>query len=278
MYFEISEASQCRKRLQTLTFAAFLAFSCREPTVVSQKTDAAIPPPDAAPSFFTVITPQENIENIPSAWTMLLRRDQALARRKASALVQGILFRYQGELRLADMHLGEGALSIAVDVPPQALTKLSLPRHVILRGAWHWSNDAWIWQATQGQDVAWATQPPAPMRAIVAPLPKKVTTPSRVPRTRSTMVFFVHKRGQRVFDGWLISDTPQGEPTAHLLLPGERDSYGDQSRPSKQERWQLVQGPAYWVQIAPHRPVKEGSLPYLKARTAPRQVLANTSK
>lgn len=135
------------------------------------------------------------------------------------------------------------------------------------RGGWRFCV-----QASKVQILSAALPAPefAPgLRARDKPAPPAVQLASSAARSGGAISFTVHQRQLRMGEGWLISDSPGLPPVARLLLPGERAPYGDQSRVTENERWQLQGNHAYWLEIRRFRAASGGALPVYRARTPP---------
>ncbi len=210
------------------------------------------------------------IHSLP-AWSAALERYRFLARRGQSGSIHGLLVETESGLRLVDETIGQGALSIPVSV--DAALELSLPMRAVLWGAWHPETEPrWRWRATRVESLSPAKTPLALVPAfepLEAPMPDGISLPSEASRRGGTISFVVKKRSDRVGDGWLIADDSKGKAVARLLLPGEADSYGDQSQLASDERWKLRKNTRYWAKIRSFRPPSPGELPVFRARSGP---------
>ncbi len=205
------------------------------------------------------------------AWSAVLERYRLLDRRDQSGVVVGLLVRHEGKLHLVDESEGQGSLSIPVRFP--GLLKVTTPSRMVLWGAWkNVEAPNFIWEVSRGELLAPADAAPefAPgLRGRDKKAPEQVQLASSVNRRGGVISFTVHQRQQRIGEGWLISDSPGLPPVARLHLPGERAPYGDQSRVTENERWQLESSESYWLEIGGFRPASEGALPVYRARTPP---------
>ncbi len=206
-----------------------------------------------------------------SAWTGVLERYRLLARREETGILVGLLIEQEGMLRLVDESMGMGSLSIPVSLPKNL--SLEAPSRVLLWGAWHLDETKnFVWRSTRAETLGPAASPPEFSPGLVARDKKPDGIPvsaGAVSRKGGTIWFQVQQNQGRVGDGWLIFDGSKSPPVARLLLPGERGSYGDQSRVTESERWKLKKGNFYWLDIRRFRPAAEGSLPLFRARTPP---------
>ncbi len=242
-----------------------------------------IPPVPRAPSAFKdggdEAKALADLGALP-AWSTILERYRLLARRDQSGLAVGLLVEHEGGLRLVDTREGQGSLSIPVRLPE--LVKLSPPARVVLWGAWHNSADkTFVWKATRVETLAPSSSAPefAPgLRGRDKAAPELVQLAGSADRRGGVIAFTVHQRQERMGDGWLISDGPGLPPVARLLLPGERAPYGDQSRVTESERWQLQSSESYWLEIGRFRPASQGALPVYRARTPPFRFSAGKSE
>jgi hypothetical protein len=205
------------------------------------------------------------------AWTGVVERYRLLARRGQAGILVGLLVEHEGTLRLVDESEGLGTLSIPVTLPTHV--RLDAPLRVVLWGAWHVEEGKpFVWAATRVETLRGAATPPEFAPGLVArdlsPSEQPVSA-SAVGRGGGKIWFRVSEQQGRVGDGWLIADGPEGPPVARLFLPGERGSYGDQSRVVDSERWKLTKGHSYWLEIRRFRPPNEGVLPVFRARTPP---------
>ena len=205
------------------------------------------------------------------AWSAVAERYRLLSRRDQSGVVTGLVVEHEGALRLVDEERGMGVLSIPITIPDSV--KLSPPARVVLWGAWEVGEGAdFVWRATRVEALS---SPPSSPEFSPGLLPRERAAPddvllaSTISRSGGALAFQVHQREERVGDGWLISDVAGGPPVARLLLPGEEASYGDQSRLTESERWQLKKAGLYWVEIDRFRPPTDGSLPLFRANTPP---------
>lgn len=214
------------------------------------------------------------------AWSAVLERYRLLARRDESGLAHGLLVEHEGQLRLVDESEGQGSLSIPVRLPSGV--ELAPPRRVVLWGAWHSSESGnFVWEATGVETLKPATRLPEFLPGLVArdkEPPEALQLPSAVSRRGGAISFSVHQRQDRIGDGWLISERPGIAPVARLLLPGEREPYGDQSLITESERWQLRGNHQYWLEIGRFRPRADGGLPVYRARTPPFRLAKPTSE
>jgi hypothetical protein len=204
------------------------------------------------------------------AWSAVIERHRFLARRDQAGVVHGLLIEHEGQLRLVDESEGQGSLSIPVRLPE--LVDFEPPQRVVLWGAWHDQEKSFQWQATRGELLEPAATAPEfgpGLKARDKEAPEELQLASSVSRKGGAISFTVHQRQDRIGDGWLISDRPGIPPIARLLLPGEREPYGDQSRVTEEERWQLRGNHHYWLEIGRFRPRSDGELPVYKARTPP---------
>jgi hypothetical protein len=209
------------------------------------------------------------------AWSAALERYRLLARRGQSGPIHGVLAEFETGPRLVDETMGDGALSIPV-VLPEGLSP-ELPMRAVLWGAWKpekkLENQArWRWHATRVQSLAPAAEPTATGPAfepLKAPIPADAVLASKAPRRGGTISFVVKRQSDRAGDGWLVADDNKGKAVARLLLPGERETYGDQSMLVDEERWKLSKNTRYWLTIRSYRAAPAGELPVLRARSAP---------
>lgn len=248
---------------------------------MSQAEDAA---PPAPPKAKAPPTPQPlkkfgggddesaaltKLSSLP-AWSALIERHRFMDRRDQSGVVHGLLVEHEGQLRLVDESEGQGSLSISVALP--AMTEFTPPGRAVLWGAWHSVESGFQWRATRAELLEPTAQAPEfgpGLRARDKEPPEELQLASTVSRKGGAISFTVHQRQDRIGDGWLISDRPGIPPVARLLLPGEREPYGDQSRVLEEERWQLRGNHHYWLEIGRFRPRSDGGLPVYKARTPP---------
>jgi hypothetical protein len=205
------------------------------------------------------------------AWSGVLERHRLLARREQAGILAGLLVEHEGTLHLVDESVGMGTLAIPVELPTSI--RLVAPARVLLWGAWHLDQAKhFVWRATRVETLSPLSSTPEFAPGLVprdkeapeAPLPV-----SEVTRKGGRIWFQVHEKQGRVGDGWLVSEGGEGPPVARILLPGEQDSYGDQSRVTDSERWKLKKGHFYWLEIGRFRPPTDGSLPVFRARTPP---------
>ena len=206
-----------------------------------------------------------------SAWDAAIERYRLLARRGQSGAVHGTLVETDDGPMLVDESMGDGALSIAValldGLNPQ------LPMRCVLWGAWKPdATPSWRWHATRLESLP-ARPEPVPRVERLTPIqserPADVVFASAASGRGGAISFVVSERSARVGDGWRISDDVGGPQVARLLLPGERETYGDQSELAGDERWKLTKNTRYWVSIRSFRAARPGELPIYWARTAP---------
>lgn len=207
------------------------------------------------------------------AWSGVLERYRLLARRNQSGVLHGLIVDHEGMLRLVDESEGAGSLSIPVEIPDSV--KLRPPARVVLWGAWH-MNDAgeFVWRATRVESLARTRAPPKFSPGLEArdkdkEVAKAVVPASAVDKSGGSIFFVVVDPPERYGDGWGIADEPGGAKVARLLLPGERPSYGDQTRVMDSERWQLAKNTYYWLEIGRFRPPSTGTLPVYRSATPP---------
>jgi hypothetical protein len=210
------------------------------------------------------------IKSLP-AWSAVIERYRLLDRRLQRGSVHGFLLEHEGQLRLVDETTGQGALSIPVAVPDGLV--LPLPLRALVWGAWHWEGDdkEWLWRGTSVESLA--AGPPPEFAPGLSPRfrdpPAELAKASTVSRRGGPIVFHVLEASPRAGDGWLISDEIRGPAVARLLLPGEKEPYGDQNTLHESERWQLNDKDLYWVEISRFRPSRGDSLPIYTARSVP---------
>jgi hypothetical protein len=89
------------------------------------------------------------------------------------------------------------------------------------------------------------------------------------PRDNGIVVFGVIRSPKRPGDGWIVGDNSFSTPSAVLMLPGERDSYGGHDLRHDDERWQLKRGVLYWVRVGKVRRKPGDDRVWLNAVTAP---------
>lgn len=256
------------------------------PVPISEPSPPAVPEPvpDAVPEpeplVIEAFAAGENegaalakIHSLP-AWSAALERYRLLARRGQSGPIHGVLAESETGPRLVDETVGDGALSIPVALPNGVSPEL--PMRAVLWGAWKPekpdTGPSWRWHATRVQSLAPATEPIATVPAfepLKAPIPADAVLASKAPRRGGTISFVVKRQSNRAGDGWLIADDNKGKPVARLLLPGERETYGDQSTLVAEERWKLGRNTRYWLTIRSYRAAQPGDLPVLRARSAP---------
>ena len=212
----------------------------------------------------------QDLASLP-AWSAAIERDRFLARRGQSGPVHGTLVEGDDGLYLVDESTGDGALSIAVALP-EGLTG-TFPIRVILWGAWKpEKSPKWRWHASRAALLP-APSEVAPRVPRLSPIegsqPADAVLASAVRNRGGTISFVVKERSSRAGDGWLIADDTGAAPAARLLLPGERESYGDQSELADDERWKLKENTRYWLAIRSFRSARPGEVPVYIARTAP---------
>ncbi|MCP4447292.1 MAG: hypothetical protein GY811_18380 [Myxococcales bacterium] len=274
-----------------LLFCALVACGDEQPTapekpatlapVVASPAPAPAPeaPPEPEPAleiaaFDTGVDEATSLREIHSlpAWAVALERFRFLARRGQSGPTHGLLIATDDGPRLVDESTGDGALSIAVSLP-EGLAP-SLPMRAVVWGAWkpHEGEPTWRWHAQRVASLPASARMPSlrvPFEPIMASRPKRVVLASESSRRGGPISFVIKKRSSRAGDGWLIADNIKAPAIARLLLPGERETYGDQSELASDERWKLKKGTRYWLTIRSFRPDRPGELPVFKARTAP---------
>ncbi len=205
------------------------------------------------------------------AWSAALERYRLLARRGQSGPIHGLIIDSETGLRLVDETIGDGALSIAIALP-EGLS-LTPPMRAVLWGAWKPEQEpSWRWHATRVASLAPPKQPITqvpPLEPLAAEMPSDAVLVSKASRRGGTISFVVKKESDRVGDGWLIADDNKGKAVARLLLPGERETYGDQSEIASDERWKLGSNKRYWLTVRSFRSGRLGDLPVLRAKSAP---------
>ena len=210
------------------------------------------------------------IRSLP-AWSAALERYRLLARRGQSGPIHGLIIDSETGMRLVDETTGDGALSIAIALP-EGLS-LTPPMRAVLWGAWKPEQEpSWRWHATRVASLAPPSEPVtkvAPLEPLLAEMPSDAVLASKAPRRGGTISFVVKKESDRVGDGWLIADDNKGKAVARLLLPGERETYGDQSEIARDERWKLGSNKRYWLTIRSFRSGRLGDLPVFRAKSAP---------
>jgi hypothetical protein len=210
------------------------------------------------------------IRSLP-AWSAALERYRLLGRRGQSGPIHGLLVETESGLRLVDESIGDGALSIPVAL--LANLPRTPPMRAVLWGAWQPEQEpSWRWHVTKIRSLEPRPTPFTELPALEplgAAEPKNAVLPSKVARRGGTISFVVKKQSERVGDGWLIADDSKGKAVARLLLPGERETYGDQSELADDERWKLGRNTRYWVTIRSFRSAPSGDLPVFRARSAP---------
>lgn len=210
------------------------------------------------------------------AWRAVVDRASLLARRGLEGDVYGALgppvADAPAELRwLIDETEGDGALAIRVALPAAAAA-LSAGARVQVRGAW--TVDAagrWVWRGARVWRLPGAAPPPAvpPGLAPVDEAPPGAPVPPSAARRRGDVVaFWVIAPPAKPGDGWLVADTPDGEPVAFAVLPGERGAYGGQDMLAPDEQWPLEVGGHYAIVLA-RRPRRSGALRLLDSSRPP---------
>ncbi len=211
------------------------------------------------------------------AFSAVRERYRLLKRRSQSGIVHGLVLEGEepGLLRLVDLTTGQGALSIPMHVPDDILVEPAM--RVVAWGAWQLADSTssqqpeWVWEATRVEllDVEPGPAFSPGMHAREQAAPAELVPASKASRRGGPIEFVILARPQRANDGWLIADARKGEAVARLLLPGEGESYGDQSKPSESETWQLDVDSSYWLEIARFRAPGGDELPLYQARTVP---------
>lgn len=212
-----------------------------------------------------------------SAWAAVIERYRLLERHALLGVVHGLVLEDEqpGLFRLVDDTIGQGTLSIPVAFPEELYVEP--PVRLVTWGAWQLGaapegkSDQWIWKVTRAerlQDEPGPAFSPGMFAREKFP-PEDLVSASKALRRGGSIQFTVLDTPRQVGDGWLIADDSKAEATARLLLPGEVESYGSQSRPSSSERWQLQVGQSYWLEIGRFRPASVDALPVYQARTVP---------
>lgn len=209
------------------------------------------------------------IHSLP-AWGAAIERYRFLERRGQSGLVHGTLAEADGDLWLVDETVGDGALSIPIAVPDGM--ELSLPMRAVVWGAWKpEESPSWRWHATR---VARLPGDAVSHRPRLEPMeeafPEDAVPASEANRRGGAISFVVVQDSLRVGDGWLIADDTASPAAARLLLPGELETYGDQSELGGDERWKLKKNTRYWLTIRSVRGTRPDELPVYRASCAPR--------
>ncbi|HWO24778.1 MAG TPA: hypothetical protein VNO30_38820 [Kofleriaceae bacterium] len=187
---------------------------------------------------------------------------------------------------LVDDTEGNGALGIRL-----ALGKLQAAAgdRIAVSGAWELDAERhWYWKAAALQPLAPAppaTTYPSTNVPIDPPPPAPSHTPTTggfppnvrlIKQAKDNDAVYFQLSGPvpaREGDGWQIAGQLGEPPTALLILPGERPSYGGQDMRSSDERWQLKRQQTYWVRIGKVRPQGAGKPFLVNARTAPIRVM-----
>ncbi|HTM20822.1 MAG TPA: hypothetical protein VL172_09950, partial [Kofleriaceae bacterium] len=113
----------------------------------------------------------------------------------------------------------------------------------------------------------------APGHDIATAATDQWTTISRVPNRGGNVGFQVVRGPRRPGDGWAVADRSNFEPSAILLLPGERDTYGGQDYLTPDEHWHLDRKIYYVVRVGRNDPPKKpGELRRLRALTPPKRL------
>lgn len=217
-----------------------------------------------------------------SAWSAVHERHRLLERRGEKGLVFGTLVEHEQQLLLVDESTGQGTLAIPVALPEGV--SFPLPRRVVTAGTWVVDEEKWLWKVESVQGLS-EKKPGKKLPSLIfdpglqpreLSMKKKFYAPSKIPTGGGIIFFRVAKSPRRSGDGWTIRDLGAGPPVARLRLPGEKASYGNQSTLSDEERWQLVEGQRYWVEISRFRARKLGVLPTFDAISIPSRMRAKS--
>lgn len=216
------------------------------------------------------------------AWTAVVDRGRYLARRAAHGIAWGWLADKEGAYHwLLDRTESDGSLAIRVAFPKG--TVLGDARRVAVWGAWQVDDDKrWYWRATKvarlrdDKKAKPPGEPPGHAIVEVAAPPKRAVPVSRA--TRPGEITFEVVRGPvRLGDGYKVADRSQWKPEAILILPGEREAYGNQDLLAADERWTLERNTRYTLRVGAIKPKRGDELPIMRAITAPRRITAEAA-
>lgn len=182
---------------------------------------------------------------------------------------------------LVDDTEGHGSLGI----------RLALGKHtanpgdrIAASGAWELDEARrWYWKVDAVQPLAPAppssSAPPEPLAAVPSHVPPTGPLPPGarpIKQARDNdLVYFqlVGPSPAREGDGWQVAAELGDLPTALLILPGERPSYGGHDMRAADERWQLRRQQLYVVRLGKLRSQGAGKPFVVHARTGPVRVM-----
>lgn len=182
---------------------------------------------------------------------------------------------------LVDDTEGHGSLGIRLALGKHAA---SPGDRIAASGAWELDEARrWYWKVDAVQPLAPAppssSAPPEPLAAVPGHVPPTGPLPPNARPIKQAkdndLVYFqlVGPSPAREGDGWLVAAELGDLPTAVLILPGERPSYGGHDMRVADERWQLRRQQLYVVRIGKLRAQGAGKPFVVHARTGPVRVL-----